>query len=87
VVRGRAAVLSFKFVIVGPSLLYWRPLLGRSDRRIEGWRRICGTSHGLEHGNEGRTPNGLIPREAGVQLSADRRRDASVDAKRSTIGG
>lgn len=59
VVRGGTAALSFKFVIVGPSLLSRRPLLGHS----------------------------LIPREAGVQLLADRRRDAAVDAKRSTISG
>jgi hypothetical protein len=31
VVRGEAAALFFKFVIVGPSLLSTRPLLGRPD--------------------------------------------------------
>jgi hypothetical protein len=42
----------------------------------------------LEDGNEGRTPSQwLIPREAGVQLLADRRRDTAVDAKRSAISG
>ena len=41
----------------------------------------------LEHGNEAHPASGLIPREAGVQLLDNRRRDAAVDAKRSTISG